>query len=321
MRIIVITFHYIRPNFDQPFPAIFGRTPAQFDQQLQSLAKLGAFISLQQLRSAIESGTSLPEKAFLITFDDGLREQFDFALPILDRLGIPAGFFVNTASILLSNVLQVHKLHLLRAYVDPKTLQEQLTHYAEQYQISLQGKFSPEQAAAQYRYDPPEVAQLKFMLNFTLDFRQRERLAESCFREFFDDEAQISQNLYMDQDMLRSLADRGYLGTHTHQHFPLATLTDTEVHTEIGQSVRLLNEWTGQQVFAISYPYGGSEAYNERVGQIASQQGFVFGFTTHRAANAHFDNALALSRFDTNEMPGGKSALYSELELFEQVNL
>ena len=90
--ILAVNFQYIRENFEAPFPAIFGKTPLQFEIQLEELSKIGEFISSEQLNDAIRKGTKLPHKSLFLTFDDGLKEQLQHAVPILNRKGIPDCF-------------------------------------------------------------------------------------------------------------------------------------------------------------------------------------------------------------------------------------
>lgn len=64
------------------------------------VASLGFFarhyrvVSLDQVLRARRDGTRLPPRALLITFDDGWLDNVDYALPALQRSGLPAVMFV-----------------------------------------------------------------------------------------------------------------------------------------------------------------------------------------------------------------------------------
>ncbi len=64
------------------------------------VASLGFFarhyrvVSLDQVLEARRDGTRLPPRALLITFDDGWLDNVDYALPALQRSGLPAVMFV-----------------------------------------------------------------------------------------------------------------------------------------------------------------------------------------------------------------------------------
>jgi peptidoglycan/xylan/chitin deacetylase (PgdA/CDA1 family) len=51
--------------------------------------------------------------SFLLSFDDGLREVYDIIAPILRQKGIPAVFFINSATIDNKQLMWRHKISLL----------------------------------------------------------------------------------------------------------------------------------------------------------------------------------------------------------------
>lgn len=124
--LLSVNYHYIRESFEAPFPAIFGKTPEQFEAQIEELSKYGSFISADQLDDAVRQGKALPERSIFITFDDGLKEQLEFAVPILDKLGVPACFFINTKALSDSSLLNVHLIHLVRSQLAPEAILEEL---------------------------------------------------------------------------------------------------------------------------------------------------------------------------------------------------
>src|SRR5204863_8578235 len=207
-----------RPGSQHPSPALDGVTPSTLAAHLQKLGTLGQSVTLAQVREAVRGGRPLPARALLGTFDDGLREQVDEALPVLDRLGIPAAFFVNTWPIANRAVTSVHQIHLLRAHTPPAAFAALVRAQAQRQGLDLQS--DPAEAAASYPWDDAESAQLKFFLNHQLSPGVVAALVGPCFREVFGDEAAISADLYMDVDQLRMLSARGSLGTHGDRHLP-----------------------------------------------------------------------------------------------------
>ena len=51
-------------------------------------------VSLEQVLASRRTGATLPKRALLITFDDGWADNADYALPALERAGLPALMFV-----------------------------------------------------------------------------------------------------------------------------------------------------------------------------------------------------------------------------------
>lgn len=73
---------------------------ASFREQMQMLADSGYHTILpDQLYAYLTTGTPLPPKPVMLTFDDGDLDQYETALPILDKLGFKGAFFIMTVAI------------------------------------------------------------------------------------------------------------------------------------------------------------------------------------------------------------------------------
>jgi peptidoglycan/xylan/chitin deacetylase (PgdA/CDA1 family) len=318
-RLVAVNFHYVRPTFDDPHPGVHGCTPAAFEAQLRALGRAGAFVSLADVLAAVD-GAPLPPRAVLVTFDDGLREQAEHALPVLDRLGVPAAFFVNTAPIADGRVCTVHKLHLLRARIAPARLLAELEARAARMGAAFDMGAASIGASAQYRYDPPETARLKFVLNFGLDRATRDALVDGCFRDLVsDDERATADALYMDRGVLRELARRGWLGSHGHEHLPLAAVPIDDARADVAHALDHLERWTGVRPRAMSYPYGSRAACTPEAADVARAHGVRVAFTMERAANGDLRTPLLLARLDSNDAPGGTAPLADATELFDRL--
>lgn len=319
--LIGIGYHYVRPSFDLPHPGIFGLTTAEFKAQLELLGRHGEFVGLGLLRRALAGEASLPERAWLVSFDDGLREQFEHALPVLDELRIPAVFFANTLPLAEKRPLLVHMTHLLRANVAPATLKNVIGEVATELGISLQ-EVDSARAVHQYGYDTREAAELKYLLNFLLPVTDRDRVVEQCFDQLLGwDRAEVSAALYMDCEQLMELAARDFLGSHTHSHRPLGTLEEAEIRREIGRSLDYLEAWTGVRVDSLGYPYGSRETCTPAVGRLAAELGIRLGFTMERAAIDDYSQPLFLPRCAPNDLPGGNATRWPADRVFEDIPL
>ena len=68
--------------------------PRQFEEHLNYLAAEMHPVTLEQVISTLNGRQALPERAVLITFDDGHRSVFDTAMPMLRDRSVPAVVFV-----------------------------------------------------------------------------------------------------------------------------------------------------------------------------------------------------------------------------------
>jgi peptidoglycan/xylan/chitin deacetylase (PgdA/CDA1 family) len=318
--LIAVNYHYIRPHFNYKYPGIYGLTPEQFEKQLVTLSYTGKFVSATDVLRAIDGRAELPEQAILITFDDGLKEQYELALPILDKLGIPAMLYVNTQNIAEKKISLVAKIHLLLTSMPFEEYKNNILLQARKQFDKGTELVDKAKATAHYNYDTEERAMVKAFLNFVLNFDEQSQIIGKLFEEVFPGkEEKICNDLYLNDKEVKDLHKRGYLGSHSHRHIPLGLYAKEEIEKDIRASYDVLKHITGEAPFSISYPYGSYDASGLNVQEIAKKAGFRFGFTMERAGNINFANPLGLSRFDCNDVPGGKSAMVNDASFFGRI--
>ena len=100
VRVPILMYHYIS---EPPDPWDRMRTdlsvsPARFEEHLAYLAENGyQSITLDDLARALQVGSPLPPKPVILTFDDGHRDHYTEAFPLLQRYGYTGTFFVVTS--------------------------------------------------------------------------------------------------------------------------------------------------------------------------------------------------------------------------------
>lgn len=301
----VCNYHYIRDNFDAPFPSIFGVTPQQMENQLVELGKLGQFISQEKLINEIDEILGSEENYLLVTLDDGLKEQFEIAKPILDKLNIPAIYYVNSLNFIDKEVSLVHKIHLLRSVISPKDFVKAIQDFFKNESVKLtEDEIS--KAETHYNYDDSESACLKYFLNFKLGTKKTAEVVNALFEKYFNSN-EVVENLYMSENQLLELSKLNMLGNHTHSHHALGLLPRDEIIAEISKTKTFIDSFGHQSAYSISYPYGSAEACQSPVSEIASGFGHRIGFSMERGSNNADSDKLLLKRFDCNDLPGGKN--------------
>jgi len=98
--LLVLTYHRVLPRgfpelpIVEPGMFVFDNT---FEMHVRELLEHFQPVDLAVWLRLREQGGELPVRAFAITFDDGWRDNYDYAFPILTKLQVPATIFVVSA--------------------------------------------------------------------------------------------------------------------------------------------------------------------------------------------------------------------------------
>ena len=101
-RVPILMYHYISvpPSDADDVRRDLSVTPQDFEEQLRYLKKAGYHsITLRDLIYYLAMGKRLPRKPIILTFDDGHRDNYTRAYPLLKRHGFVGTFFLITAPI------------------------------------------------------------------------------------------------------------------------------------------------------------------------------------------------------------------------------
>jgi peptidoglycan/xylan/chitin deacetylase (PgdA/CDA1 family) len=101
-QVPVLCYHQIRDwrPTDSKISKTYIVPPAAFAAQMRMLADSGYHtISPDQLYSYLISGTRLPEKPILLSFDDTDLDQYTVAFPEMKKYGFKGVFFIMTVSL------------------------------------------------------------------------------------------------------------------------------------------------------------------------------------------------------------------------------
>ena len=102
MKVLVLMYHHVGDLTSQqratdPVGSDLTVSPADFEAQVSYLRNQGyQSVSVAQLYAALENGTNLPGKPLVFTFDDGYKDVFVNAIPILQKYGYTGSFAIPT---------------------------------------------------------------------------------------------------------------------------------------------------------------------------------------------------------------------------------
>jgi peptidoglycan/xylan/chitin deacetylase (PgdA/CDA1 family) len=280
--LVVLTYHRIaEPGADPFYDPVISATPESFRAQVDWLRRRLRILSLPELLARLESGSPWREPAALLTFDDGYRDNFEVAGPILVERGIPATFFLPTS------FLEVPRLpwwdHV--AYAIKQTRARQLV-----LERSPRGGSPPIVIDLETM---PRPAAIMTIIRAFLDETISEgpwfldQLAAQA--EVAVDGDSLSRALFTSWDQVRQIisAAAGALtiGSHGHSHLKLAGLDGDSQRLELIESKRILESRLGCAVTALAYPYGWPGTYTAQTKALAAEAGYRLAFASREGVN------------------------------------
>lgn len=296
---ILVNYHYIEdPRSDRH---AFHPCPVEkFKEQIAWLSTNFTFVSVEDVFKVAHKQST--EKYCAITFDDGLKDQYQNAVPILKKYGATAAFFPITGTF-EGFVPSTHKIHLLLSTFSANELVDKSNIFLQQrgskkiahhtipkdHRITLKRKMR----------DDVVTANLKETINRLPNDIEKE-LLDWLFKTLKLDEKSFAEELFMNKNELSDLIEWGFeLGCHTHHHYALDTQSKESMRNELRLSKKYLENITGKPLTLLAYPHGG---VNDDVIQIAQDEGLLYGLTIERGAVQPTNNPFLIPRYDVNDI-------------------
>lgn len=230
---------------------VVSATPAEFEREVRFIQQYFRVVSFAGLKDILASSALPPPNVLLLTFDDGYRDNFEHAYPILRRYQVPATVFVAAGYIDTGRTPWWDEVN----YLLKKTPQTAL---------SLESLPS-------WRFDgsarAAAIEELLAALKTLPQPQAEEVLAELRIRSEVAIPPELSRDLMATWDQLRAMSQQGIeIGAHSLTHPVLANVpTDEQLRREVAEPRALIERQIGQPVRTFAYPVGGPEHFDERV--------------------------------------------------------
>ena len=292
-RLVVFNYHRIRPDgadSSSPFDdGVFGPTASTFAEQVAWLRDQTCVLSERELLEIVESGRVPDGLSTMITFDDGYRDNYTLAIPILQRMGAPALFFIPT------QLIETRRLGWwdVIAYLIKRTTRPSLA--LDGLRVDLRSRPRGEAVRDVQRLMKTQPAHATGSLI--------DQLAEACGVPLPG--ASLQDRELMTWDQIQDLAAKGFgVGSHTHTHRALATLSGREQEEELRRSKAALEQRIGRSVRSLAYPVGGYQHFTLETQALAARCGYALGFSF----NTFVNQRGPVHRFDVKRIEGPRSA-------------
>lgn len=303
----IAMYHYTRDLKHSRYPEIKGMDISLFRQQIEYMKGNFNIVTMEQVVDAVCMGEKLPERALLLTFDDGYIDNYTFAFPVLQEYGVQGSFFIPGKTFTTHQLLDVNKIHYILASANifelVEDIKKEMDYYrGQEYDYASTDELFHEYAIAD-RFDIKETVFVKRMLQTVLPERLRNIISSNLLKKYVGvTEEQLAYELYMTEDQIRTMRHCGmFIGIHGYDHYWLGNLPVEKMEEDISMALGTLDEFIDRKQWVMNFPYGN---YNKDVLEYIRSQGAKIGLTTQvRVADLDKDDALTLPRLDCNDFP------------------
>jgi peptidoglycan/xylan/chitin deacetylase (PgdA/CDA1 family) len=274
-RPLVIGYHRIVEDFDAEakveMPSMLTSV-RMFERHLDYLGRSFRFVSLDEIGDRLLNGVPFHEPVAAVTFDDGYKDVYELALPVLERKGIPAAMFVVT-DLVGRPTWQIHdKLYHLVAkafqcWDDPRSkmfgLMSELGLPAHDV-MRRSALGNPMLAVSALLPELPQADIRRLMTGLEL----------SVGNGFHNVPPTITW------EMVDDMRRRGFtIGSHTRTHVSLPVESPERIAGELEESKAALERRLGERIDHFAYPGGH---FNTAVVEAVARAGYRFAYTACR---------------------------------------
>ncbi len=262
----VLGFHRVMPATERDGSGadpLWTMSTELFEAVLGFLARHYNPVTLSDVLASRMGHKALPHRAVLITFDDGWRDNLDYAYPLLRRFGMPAALFLATEVLEETSVCWWQDVLLWALRTGRRTVRE------------LNPDSREDDTGAEIG---PELALLVHYSK--LEPARRNELLEPLASELGRCQTRAQM---LDSESLSALAAGGIeIGVHGAAHLPLTALADPSDDLERSRTKIALCTKMALPV-SLSFPHG---RYDQRVLDAARGLGFKLLFSSDAIVNS-----------------------------------
>lgn len=274
----ILYYHRVNDDNDPFFPAI---STMLFEEEMRFVSRHYKVVSLAELLNVLAGGSTEPVLA--ITFDDGYRDNYHNAFPVLRRYGLPASVFLTTGSMDSREPLWFEQM----AQAVKRTAREHVD-----LEIDVPRRFWMRTQAE--RLD--SIQGIFGLLRNARDSERQQWLAH-VLRQLGAEDGRERRDKMLTWDQVRFMQQRGVdFGGHTVTHPFLSRMPEEQVAWEVSECKRRIEEELQLPVLHFAYPNGREEDFGNWNKEVIRRAGYQAAVTTIWGPNNSSTDPMELRR-------------------------
>lgn len=280
-HIVILIYHRIAPKEDIGF--LKPLNPKIFEKQIEYLKQNYNIISLPELQDLVKNKCIPKEKTAVITVDDGYKDNYLYAYPILKKHNVPATIFLSAGNIEYNVPFWCDKISAL-IYLTSKK------------ELKLKGLQS---------YDLTDTYKKYYCINNLVEkikrYNRDERIKviNSLIDATGIDIPDELNRLVLSWNDVKKMNDNVInFGAHTVTHTILTNLKLEDAVCEISSSKEIIENNLGNTIDTFSYPNGTYDDFNYNISNLVQKAGFTCAVTTIPSLITSKSNLFTLGRIN-----------------------
>lgn len=265
-----------------------GLKPSWLTEHLDYLSRHYQFLSLSNILDCYERHQSIPSNSVVITFDDGFRDNFTNAYPILQRYHVPATVFLATGCVSSGELPWPQQV----GYLFQKTKVDRLCHITTK-EISVTLKSPRDRNFAR-------TTVRKVLGHMPRVERERSIVELSGLLQ-----VDIPRDRMLTWDQVKTMQNGGIeFGAHSFSHPWMALLSPEEARGEMETSLHDIQNRCGIKRPPFVFPAG---SFTPDLVKMAISVGFRCVFQSHSSVRVNqigVNDQFTLSRIGLPNAPG-----------------
>lgn len=246
-------------------------------------------LGVERFLTPDEWSSSLKNNSFrgnelCITFDDNLLCQYDVALPILEKYGLKAYFFIYTSPLTgVKEKLEIYRYFRSAYFTNINDFYEAFYEALQKspYAFAM-NEVTPSDYLIQFSFYSHDDRRFRFLRDQILGVSKFNEIMDKILHDFQVEVEQISKKLWMSKEHLVDLVNRGHtLGLHSHTHpTRFESLTLEQQRQEYSVNLKILSDITGDKITACAHP---CNSYNHHTFEVLKSLGIKLAFRSNLA--------------------------------------
>ena len=304
-KAIVLMYHKIgNPSSD---PWNLAVSQENFEAHLKVLRKSFNVVSTDELIGQLQNN-KIRNKSVVVTFDDGLLNNYELARPLLEKYQIPATFFISDSNIGKSKLFWWDELEEI--ILNTKKLPGEFYFNNKDMQIfSLEDEniLTPELQLKNKNYIAYEPNSKRAELYYhlweicsPLQARDQQKMI-SNIKQWAGIEIAKDMDVCMTWEQVKNLSQSSLftIGGHTHSHPSLYDHNYEYQKQEILSNKELLENLLGFNIDSFAYPSG---RYNDTTLKVIEESGYKSAFTTRAGIVNKNSDITQINRFQVCDL-------------------